>query len=360
MHRTLAAALLATLVDTATAQAQPVTPSIPNVDYGDGHIRQKLDVYLPADHTTGPARPVLVFIHGGGWQNGDKSTTTAKMTQFTRLGFVGVTINYRLSGDATHPAQIHDCKAAIRWVKANAAALNADPERVGVWGTSAGGHLVALVGASGDVPSLEGAVGPNDALSSNVHAVADWFGPADFLWITGGHAQCNSPESRMLGVCLQDLIDNPTDPSLDDERAHVASASPVTHASPVDPPFLMQHGTADPVVHPEHSTLLKQALDVAGVPNALRYIQGAGHGLPQSEELYVRRFMVETLDAPVCPGDFNLDGEWGLGDLVSFLQLWQPAIGTSAVEPSLIDLNKDGFIDLADLVSFVEDWQPGC
>ncbi len=364
MRRTLFAisafsfiAVVAHFVTTANAQTGPTTI---DVQYGDGHVRQRLDVYLPADALFGPPRPVLLFIHGGGWQGGDKNTTAARVNQFVRLGFVGVSINYRLSGDAPHPAQIHDCKAAIRWVRANAASLNADPQRIGIWGTSAGGHLVALVGTSGDVPGLEGAVGPNGAFPSDVQAVADWFGPTDLLWITGTHGACNSPESRMVGVCLQTLIDNPNDPDLDDERAHVASASPVTHASPQDPPFLIQHGTADPVVDPHHGTLLKQALDGAGVSNALRFVQGAGHGLSADEELYVRRFMVETLNAAVCQGDFDLNGVWNLLDLLRFLQLWQSELGTDEPKPSLIDLNDDGTADLLDLLAFLETWLPGC
>ncbi|MGH7202399.1 MAG: alpha/beta hydrolase fold domain-containing protein, partial [Planctomycetaceae bacterium] len=136
---------------------------------GTDNPRQRLDVLLPKEPAGEKPLPVVVFIHGGGWRNGAKERGLRELVPLVESGeYVGVTIGYRLSGEAKWPAQIHDCKAAIRWIRANAAKYHFDPDRIGVVGTSAGGHLVALLGTSGGVEALEGNLGSHDEAGSRV------------------------------------------------------------------------------------------------------------------------------------------------------------------------------------------------
>ena len=165
-----------------------------------GHERQKLDLYLP-EKADGPL-PVIVWVHGGGWLAGSKDGGGPALP-FVGKGYAVAAINYRLSQHAKFPAQIEDCKAAIRWLRANAKTYNLDPDHIGVWGASAGGHLVALLGTSGDVKELEGKEGNTDQ-SSRVQAVVDWFGPTDLTKMGGSHDQPNSPEARLFGGPVQE------------------------------------------------------------------------------------------------------------------------------------------------------------
>ena len=141
-----------------------------------GHERQRLDLYTP-EKADGPL-PVIVWVHGGAWMGGAKDAGVPALP-FVGKGYAVASINYRFSQHAAFPAQIEDCKAAIRWLKANAKAFDLDPERIGVWGASSGGHLVTLLGTSGGVKDLEGRGGNADQ-SSRVRAVVD-LGPTDFL-----------------------------------------------------------------------------------------------------------------------------------------------------------------------------------
>ena len=137
----------------------------------------KLDVYW--DETAEGTMPLIVCVHGGGWTEGSKDWCPA--LRMVKSGYVAASINYRLSQHAPFPAQIHDCKAAIRWLRAHAKDYHIDPKRIGVWGGSAGGHLVALLGTTGGNKELEGSVGGNMEQSSRVQAVCDFFGPTDLF-----------------------------------------------------------------------------------------------------------------------------------------------------------------------------------
>jgi len=221
-----------------------------------GHERHRLDLYLPAASDR-PA-PIIVWVHGGGWAGGSKAGTPA--IRMVRSGFAVASINYRLSQHAIFPAQIHDCKAAIRWLRAHASEYRLDPAHVGVWGSSAGGHLVALMGTSNGVSDLEGLLG-NPEQSSDVQAVVDWFGPTDFLTV-------GSKETRthFLGG----------DPQTIPEQAR--RASPMHYVSKDDPPFLVMHGDADPTVPIAQSETFAKALQGAGVDATLVNVVGGGHG----------------------------------------------------------------------------------
>ena len=140
----------------------------------DGHERQKLDLYVPE---TGENLPLIIWIHGGAWRGGDK--THYMPIEYLKAGYAGASLNYRLSQHAIFPAQIEDVKAAVRWLRANAETYRLDPNRFAAWGSSAGGHLVAMLGTAGNVKEFE--VGENLEVSSRVQAVVDYFGPTDFL-----------------------------------------------------------------------------------------------------------------------------------------------------------------------------------
>ena len=147
------------------------TKSLRNVAYvTNGHERHKLDLFIPAGTTN--ALPLIIWVHGGAWMGGSKEQCPA--LPYLQKGYAVASINYRLSQHAIFPAQIEDCKAAVRWLRAHAKENNLDPDRFAVWGASAGGHLVALLGTAGDVKKFD--VGPNLEVSSRVQAVVDCFG----------------------------------------------------------------------------------------------------------------------------------------------------------------------------------------
>lgn len=197
--------------------AQNTYATYPDLSYvNDGNNAHKLDLYVP----NGAASPVplIVFIHGGGWQSGDKQLgPNSYPLRYARSGYAVASINYRLSDEAIFPAQIYDTKAAIRWLRANAAQYNLDATRIGAWGPSAGGHLASLLGTSNDVTDLEGTLGGNTQHSSRVQAVVDWYGPIDFLRQTAlltqngcpnpNHDSSDSPESRLMGCAIQTCPD---------------------------------------------------------------------------------------------------------------------------------------------------------
>lgn len=237
-----------------------------------GHERQKLDLYLP-EKSAGPL-PVIVWVHGGGWQGGSKNQCRPLADGFVARGYAVASIGYRLSGDAIFPAQLEDCKAAVRWLRARARDYGLDPARFAAWGSSAGGHLVALLGTTGDVPDFD--VGAHRDQPSRVQAVVDWFGPTDFNAMDRHappgaglkHDAPNSPESKLIGAPIADPA----------HRAKVRRADPITYVSAGDPPFLIMHGDADGTVPHHQSVLLYDALAAAGVPVRFVTLAGAGHG----------------------------------------------------------------------------------
>ena len=239
--------------------------------------RQRLDLYLPKARKNDKPLPVVVFIHGGAWLGGDKGGGIGTLAPLVESGaYAGVSVGYRLTAEAIWPAQIHDCKAAIRWIRANAKKYNLDADNIGVTGTSAGGHLAAMLGTGGDVPELEGKLGEHLEESSKVACVVDQFGPTDLLAMGGSHNDPNSPESKLVGGPVQEFQDVSR------------QASATTHASKGDPPFLLIHGTNDNVVPFSQSELMHEALEKAGVESILVPVQGGGHGNFRSNEVAER------------------------------------------------------------------------
>jgi acetyl esterase/lipase len=232
----------------------------------DGHERQKLDLYLPKAEEK---LPLIIWVHGGAWLAGSKSDGVP--LDYLSDGYAVASINYRLSRHAIFPAQIQDCKAAVRWLRTNAQKYNLDPNCFGAWGPSAGGHLVAMLGTTGDVNEFD--VGENLTVSSQVQAVADYFGPTDFLQMNEHrppdgmvHNTPDSPESRLIGGYIQD------------NKEKVTKANPITYVTKDDAPFLIVHGDKDPLVPHHQSELLEAALKKAGVPVSFYTVKGAGHG----------------------------------------------------------------------------------
>jgi len=286
MKRRVWLSSLAVLLGVASAaQAQRPQAKIPegtkvhrDLEYvKGGHERQRLDLYLP--EKVDGSLPVIVWIHGGAWLTGSKEGAGPALP-FAAKGYAVASINYRLSQHAKFPAQIEDCKAAIRWLRAHAKTYNLDPDRFGVWGASAGGHLAALLGTSGDVKDLEGKDGTPDQ-SSRVQAVVDWFGPTDFTKMGGSHDQPRSPEALLLGGPVQE------------SRDKAARANPITYISQDDPPFLIMHGDKDTTVPFGQSELLAKALQAAGRDVTFQPVKGAGHGGPAFSSAGNRKLVEE-------------------------------------------------------------------
>lgn len=273
-----------------------------DVDYvGDGIVGHQLDIYLP-EKGNGPF-PAIVYIYGSAWfSNNLKGTAGMFSPSLLKAGFAVVAINHRGSREAIFPAQIHDAKAAIRFIRANAATYNLDPEWVGVTGGSSGGHLTALLGTSGGVNKhtvgsvtydLEGSLGHHKGIDSSVQAVCDWFGPTDFRTMDScgsgmDHDDANSPESTLIGGAIQENPDK------------CALANPATYVDAEDPPFLIFHGNADPLVPFCQSDLLHRHLTEAGGDSTYVQVSKAGHGdgltIPINLDM-MARFFSESLAA---------------------------------------------------------------
>ncbi len=282
-----------------------IKPAIRDVTYASLSPAEKLDIYLPQG--AGPF-PLIVHVHGGAFKMGDKKAGAFGhvFAAFLANGYAIASLNYRLSGEAKAPAQIKDVKAAVRWLRAHAAEYKLDPNRFAAWGESAGGNLVALLGTSGGVAELEGEEFENAGISSKVQAVVDWFGPTDFLQMDSqfaketicgkpaqSHNGADSPESELVGEAIQ------TKP-----EAVKTFTNPITYVSPDDPPFLIQHGTADCLVPPGQGRILSEALAAAIGPKKVMLvpIEGAGHGGAEFTSSSNIKLVIDFLNASLILG----------------------------------------------------------
>jgi len=229
---------------------------------GGGGKSQSLDLYVPEG---AGKKPLVIWIHGGWWRSGNKSG--GPIQPLLREGLAVASINYRFSSEAIFPAQIYDCKAAVRWLRANAERYGLDKEKFGAWGGSSGGYLAALLGTSGGVKELEGDLG-NLGESSRVQAVCDFYGPIDFAAMMTGSAGSESRNSiaLLLGGAVSSKLDL------------AKTANPVTYVSRDDPPFLICHGGKDALVPLSQSATLHQALQSAGVSSELFVAPNGSHG----------------------------------------------------------------------------------
>ncbi len=245
-----------------------------------------LDLFLPA--SVGP-HPAIVFVHGGGWTAGDKSSWEDEALRFADEGYVGISINYRLAPAYPFPAAVEDTKAAVRWLRTHAADLGIDPARIGAMGSSAGGHLVAMLGVTDGSEGLEGQSG-DLSLSSRVQAVVDYFGPTDLT--QAGMLADPAILAFIGGTCAENPL-------------LCRHASPVTYVSPDDPAFLIVHGTSDQRVPFNQSVILRDALQAVGVEVGLLALEGAGHGWRTNSALD-RHYYETALSAAIAFFDRHL------------------------------------------------------
>jgi acetyl esterase/lipase len=276
---------------------------------GDTMIYHRLDIYLPIVEK--PSYPAVVVIYGSAWfGNNLKGIDLATLGKsLLDAGFAVIMPNHRSSADAKFPAQINDIKAVIRFIRANAEIYQIDTSFIGITGSSSGGHLAALTGTSGSVRQytvgsatgdIEGDMGPYLATSSSVDAVVDWFGPTDFLIMDSCgssmvHNAPDSPESSLVGGAIQD------------NRDQCALANPITYIDAHDPPFLILHGDADPLVPHCQSELLYKALQNAHVPSQFVLVPNAQHGpglfIEQYFKMMTNFFLKESEITGIDTGD---------------------------------------------------------
>jgi len=243
----------------------------------------------------GPA-PAVVYVHGGSWVSGNYNTGGFLISgigpALASKGFVVVAIDYRLGPKAQWPDQIEDLKCAIRYLRANARALNLDPNEIGAWGQSAGGHLVDLLGTAG--PGAGWDVGAYPHESSRVEAVVDMAGPTDLLTLG------NQGASPVVLKSFLSLLPKARPKKI---RAELKEDSPVTHVSPGDPPFMLLHSDNDEIVYPQQSQEFAWDLAANKVPFQFVMVQGGGHEFDQADEspdmsqitVQVIEFFVEVL-----------------------------------------------------------------
>ena len=223
---------------------------------GDG---MPLLVDLAYPKTASAPMPVVLCVHGGGWSGGTKES--ALRVDLATKGYFVASVAYRLAGKSLWPAQIKDCKLALRWLRANASKYNINPDKIGAWGHSAGGHLVSCLGTMGDISSLD-ADGPFQGFSSKVQAVADYSGPTDLEVYFKHNPPANlfGPQGKVHPEVMKD-------------------ASPINFVKSDEPPFFIAHGDQDKLVPIAQATTFADALKQAGVPVQLVILKNAGHSL---------------------------------------------------------------------------------
>jgi acetyl esterase/lipase len=270
-----------------------------DIQYRDGPSKQwRLDLAMKKD-LTGKPRPAIVVIHGGGWLEGDKSSFASReksqpgnIVDFAERGFVAVTINYRLSGEAPFPAALEDCKCAVRWLRAHARECNLDPQHIGAYGNSAGGHLAMLLGTVGKDAGLEGD-GPYQDQSSAVQAVVSDSGPLDLLY---QHKQ------GALRQVIEKFLGGPPDEA---RQAIYKQASPAHHINSKIPPMLLIYGGADAQAPVETADQFVASLSRAGLKDVSYYrLAGVNHcphslvRIPYLRDV-VDEFFIKTVMPPV-------------------------------------------------------------
>ena len=241
-----------------------------------------LDLAMPGTGN-GPF-PVVVFLHGGGWSEGNRQEMNHFIEGVAGLGYVGVTVAYRLVPAARFPAQLEDCKAAVRWLRANAAKYRINPKRIGVVGFSAGGHLASMLGVTSKNDGFEG-VGGNPGQSSRVQAVVSFFGLTDFSTRDWPRDLENGVIEPFLGGSFANHADE------------YRRASPITYVTSDAPPFLFFHGSEDKLVPIDQSKRLGEKLRNAGVFAEVNVLEGEGHGFTDAANQKAMRRMLDFLDA---------------------------------------------------------------
>lgn len=290
---------------------------VPDVVYSTivGYRPLTLDLYLPPSSLKRPSSgfPLVVHIHGGGWLRGDKRFIfpfvdwPSVLASLAAKGYVVASINYRLSSEAGFPAQIQDVKAALRWLRINAATYRVDPARVATWGPSAGGHLAALAGVSCGVTALE----PKGATSTTkvsdcVQAVVSWYGVFDFATFqaqaletsTLSRATPDAPEWRLLRCFANECTSE-----------QLAGASPISYLDPSDPPMLLIVGDNDVLVPTKQTLEMANKAKQVGIKNELMILPGVSHSFIGKSESETREANLKALAATFAFFD-RIIGSW--------------------------------------------------
>ncbi len=287
--------------ETAGKGVARTTPEIKTgVAYADASKAQTLDLYLPISDGSKPV-PVVVLIHGGAFKFGSSAMEAAHAEALVAKGIAAASVNYRLSGEATFPAGAQDVKAAVRWLRANAATYGLDTDAVGAWGESAGGWMANMLGVTGDQATVfdDAALGSADQ-SSAVQAVVSWFGPTDFTTMDAQadqtkcstpdvHNTADSPESAWLGEAVATSA-----------KAKQTSLPTYLATATALPPWYLAHGDSDCQVTAGQSAQLKTALDAKGVAATYEILAGAKHGDPAFDQTQLAptvEFLAKALGA---------------------------------------------------------------
>lgn len=267
MHRRLLAAMLLfglLVMKSATAETLRTLKDLEYARAGDTSLL--LDLYIPATDTP---PPLVLWIHGGGWRNGSKNNPS--VLPLSERGFAVASVAYRLSPVAKFPAQVHDIKAAIRYLRGTAGQHGIDATKIAVTGGSAGGHLAALVGVTHRQRELEGELGDHRSQSSDVQAIVSFYGASNLTTIL---AQ-STPHGLSVRVpALELLLGGSPDARPDAARL----ASPVFHVDRSDPPLLWFHGDQDPQMPINQAHEIAGAYKRAGAPATLEVVYGGAHG----------------------------------------------------------------------------------
>ena len=311
-----------------------------------------LDLLLPVDSPT--RTPIVIWVHGGGWQSGTRTPMPTRAANMCSMGYAVASVDYRLTNVAAWPAQIQDVKGAVRFLRRHANEYNLDPGRFGVWGSSAGGHLAAMLGTTGGLRlgtvgnvtvDLEGSVGGNQTYSSRVQAVVTWYGLFDFLQerfypLTRNPEATTSYEGKLIGGAIQ----------LFPERS--ATASPITFASADDPPFLVMHGSADLTTPFNQSELLVDALTDAGGRARLYPGVGAQHSASYFDTATHRRavydFFADALASASPPSDVAAPTAVSGGIRVEAVD----AVATESGDSGRFRVSRGGSLSSSVLVTF--------
>jgi acetyl esterase/lipase len=279
-------ALLLSLLTAFVAQTVPEGVILEkDIEYSNVGGRVAMDVARPS--SAGPF-PAVVAIHGGGFRRGSRDSYLPLCQKLAQRGYVCATVSYRLSPRNQFPAPVHDVKAAVRFLRANALRFHLDPDRIGATGGSAGGHLALFLGLTGGVAGFEGS-GPNLDQSSRVACVVNYFGPTDFTQSYGKSVDAAEVLPLFLGGDLEHA-------PLIHRRA-----SPLNWVSPGSAPILTIHGTDDKYVAYEQGVWLTERLKAAGVDAELETLQGAGHGFKGADADRAEQRLIAYFDKHLKP-----------------------------------------------------------
>ncbi len=367
-----AGSCILTIASVCSAQAPTFNDIVyANVQRDNGTFMPvHLDIYWRNNVPPAAPSPCVLWIHGGGWAGGTHNSVPGFVTALLQEGFVVASVEYRLSGDAIFPAQMLDVKGAVRFLKRNAATYRIDPARIGSWGSSAGGHLSALLLTSNNAFELEGTVGGTGPRGT-IRTAVDYFGPSDLLNMnldvttppgsTLDHDAPASPESNLIGYdqpgqgigVLRANQSNPAAP-FPDKMHLVTLANPISHVDPRDLRIFIAHGLSDTTVPNKQSQRLFDALGTVGASPLYTPVPGAGHGnLGASTDQAAQQFLVDELTR--CFEDMNRDGVVDDADFVRFAAAYDRLLDAGA------DFTGDGLTDDTDFVRFAVAYEKlGC